>query len=690
VRSSYLEISNFVRASSQPCRSQQPWPQARRCLHASRKLKESTTSSAHSDYLRSYKQSSQLAVAQEHSVYTNVSKSVSFPAATDSINSLDDGTITTDREVVLHGYLGPRNDLSKKLSFVPLLSQDLSHSVQIVSSTKDAKESRLRAHETIKGLPPNTPVALKGYLRKRGAATSRDLGDIKKIKSTEIELHEVQPLNDFPKDIIIDPETIFPPEQRHLQLRQEKSLRDALHLRSRAAQSCRNWLVGRDFSEIETPLLFKSTPEGAREFIVPTRRPGLAYALPQSPQQFKQILMGSGVSRYFQIARCFRDEDLRADRQPEFTQLDLEMAFASGEDVMSTIESLISYLWKSLLEVELPSPFPRMSYHEAMSAYGSDKPDVRLGMDIARIDHLLPADLVGKISPLTLPAVDAMRLRLLGDANHPRESRKFVGSFLDSPDGAPFNSNPDGAPGIFIYDSSKPLSGLQPFGFEAAEQTEEMLDLEDGDVVVLQARQPQLSGGSTAIGNLRLALHRYGVQQGLLDAPSGFAPLWITDFPLFSPVSESEPGQGGSAGLASTHHPFTSPKTPEDVDRLMEDPSSVVGDHYDIVMNGAELGGGSRRIHHAAMQKHIMEKVLKMSAARMAEFTHLLEVLRAGCPPHAGIALGFDRLIAIMVGKDSVRDVIAFPKSGRGEDLLVRSPGKLSEEQLATYHLKLC
>lgn len=300
---------------------------------------------------------------------------------------------------------------------------------------------------------------------------------------------------------------------------------------------------------------------------------------------------------------------------------------------------------------------------------------------------MLPIDLVSKIGPLADPIVDVMKLSISEDT---QETRQFVSSFMDSPEALPFIQNPDGQPGIFIFDPRKPLQGLQVFGFEAAEQVEELLALEEGDLVVIQARKnAPFSGGSTSLGNLRLALHKAAVAQGLLPAPTGFAFTWITDFPLFSPTNETDPGQGGSAGLSSTHHPFTAPKTADDVDVLLTDPLQAKADHYDLVVNGVELGGGSRRIHSAKMQEFIMRDVLKMSEERLADFTHLLEVLRAGCPPHAGIALGFDRLITVMLGRDSVRDVIAFPKSGKGEDLLVKSPTKMTEEQLRTYHLRL-
>ena len=613
------------------------------------------------------------------------------------------------REVVLHGYLGERTDLSRNFYFVPLLSRDLCHSIQIVSNARSANEESQLAHETLKSYEPNSPVVVKGVLKDRVPPPSQDVRRDEKVKPVEIELRGIQCLNEFPKDILTTSEKVFPPEQRHLQLRSDKVLRDAIAFRSRAVTFCRNDLNLQGFVDVETPILFKSTPEGAREFIVPTRRKGLAYALPQSPQQFKQILMASGISRYYQIARCFRDEDLRADRQPEFTQvdtfrscksrlnrlkyfyqLDLEMSFASGEDVMLCIESLVRGLWKEMLNISLPCSFPRITYTQAMAQYGSDKPDTRPGMQISRLEHLLPVDLISKITPLINPIVEAFIVRVDLDAASPQATRNFISKFMDSPDAIGFNENPEGGPGIFIYDSKKPLQGLQPFGFEAAEEIEQMFEPEDGDLIILQARKnASFSGGSTPIGDLRLALYKAAVKEGYFRVRKGFQPLWVTDFPLFSPSSQSEPGQGGAAGLSSTHHPFTSPKSEEDVDLLLTDPSKVIGDHYDLVVNGVELGGGSRRIHNAEMQKFVMQEILQMTPERISEFSHLLEVLRAGCPPHAGIALGFDRLIALMLGKESVKDVIAFPKSSKGEDVLVNSPGVMSEEVLKTYHLRL-
>jgi aspartyl-tRNA synthetase len=514
----------------------------------------------------------------------------------------------------------------------------------------------------------------------------------------EIQLESIHVLNEFPPDVIMSADTVFPSEQRHLQIRRSNDIRDALAFRSKAAAVVRNTLLSTEdeprcgFTEIETPLLFKSTPEGAREFLVPTRVPGMAYALPQSPQQYKQILMASGITRYIQFAKCFRDEDLRADRQPEFTQIDMEMAFARGQDVMDVVETLIRALWAQLLHIDVPSKFRRMKYAEAMGRYGSDKPDLRFGSEISRIEYMLPVDLVRKIGPLDDPIVEIMKFSVSDD---PSTTFQFVDSFMRSPEAIPFIQNPHGQPGMFFYDSRKPLQGLQPFGFEAAEHLEDRFDLKDGDLLVLQARpNAEFAGGSTPIGNLRLALQKAAIRQNLLPPLSGFEWLWIIDFPLFTPVAaddaSADPGQGGTAGFAATHHPFTAPATPEDVDLLLTDPTACTADHYDLVVNGVELGGGSRRIHSAALQRLVLREVLRVPETRMGDFEHLLEVLRSsGCPPHAGIALGFDRLIAVMLGKESVRDVIAFPKSGRGEDALVRSPSRMTEEQMETYHLRV-
>ncbi len=375
--------------------------------------------------------------------------------------------------------------------------------------------------------------------------------------------------------------------------------------------------------------------------------------------------------------------------------MDLEKSFAKADEVMKDVERLICTVWKYFLDVTLPEPFPHMTYTKAMSEYGSDKPDLRIPIrPFSKVDHLLPADLVSKITPLIRPIVETM---IVPTEVSTEAARVFIADFLDSPDSKHIYDNPSGGPGIFIYDSSKPLQGLSAFGFEAVEELERMFDLKDGHIVIIQAREnAPLRGGSTPLGDMRNALYKALASSLYLEPHDwkDFQPVWITDFPLFSPCNSSEPGQGGNAGLASTHHPFTSPKTAEDVDMLLIDPSQAIGDHYDLVINGEEIGGGSRRIHHAEMQEFVMRDILKMDDEHIAEFSHLLEALRSGCPPHAGIALGFDRLVAMIHAsrtkkKTTLRDVIAFPKSGKGDDLMVKSPGPLTEDVLETYHLKL-
>ena len=386
------------------------------------------------------------------------------------------------------------------------------------------------------------------------------------------------------------------------------------------------------------------------------------------------------------------------------------MSFASGSDVMGCVETLIARLWVELLGIELPSPLPRMTYENAMSTYGSDKPDVRLGLPISRIEKDIPAELIRNLTSLTSPVVEAIVFPSgeIFDSD-PRRTREFTTDFLGSPDAAWCHKNPSGGPGIFIYDPSQPLEGLHAFGFDGASHIKSKLSLQPGDLLILQARpDTSFTTGSTPLGNLRLAIHKAAWKKGHISPPTGFAPLWITHFPLFTPVppsssafpSHDSPPPSSSPSdlstlqenmptLTSTHHPFTSPATAADVAHLLTSPHLALADHYDLVINGTELGGGSRRIHHAALQEMVLRDVLCLSPVRLRDFDHLVEVLRAGCPPHAGFALGLDRLIAVMLNRASVRDVIAFPKSGRGEDTLVGAPAPMEDEVLEKYHLKI-
>ncbi|KAL6712547.1 aspartate--tRNA ligase msd1 [Coniothyrium glycines] len=591
-------------------------------------------------------------------------------------------------DIEIFGWLSTRRDVNRKLSFTMLRNKNQTQCIQLVS-TSNKEGPAADAHELLRSLREWTPVIVRGKVMDRRPAENDKFLDMNLINHREIAVEHVDPLNDIPKDIIIKEDTVFGPDQRHLQLRTDRQLRENLMLRAKTVNTARTYLTEHFWKEIETPVLFKSTPEGAREFLVPTRQKGLAYALPQSPQQYKQILMASGITKYFQFARCFRDEDLRADRQPEFTQLDMELSFGSEEDVMSEVETLLRGIWQKILKKKTPEHFQRMTYQAAMSTYGSDKPDFRFDSKIYNITQHLSADLIGKITSLQEPTVDAFKMAISSD---PKTTRKFISEFLDSPEGKFFLDNPDGQPGIFIGDLSAPMQGLGPLGYQYVMEGPAALTLEHGDLLVLQARpNALLSGGSTTLGNLRLALHKAAVAQGLIKppAPDDYKFVWITDFPLFTPSNDTDPGQGGSAGLSSTHHPFTAPKTPQDVDLLLTAPEKAIAAHYDIVLNGVELGGGSRRIHNAAVQEFIFRDILKMRAERIEDFRHLLDVLRSGCPPHAGIALGWDRLLAVMCGTESVRDVIAFPKSGKGEDLLVKSPNRVTQEQWDTYYLRV-
>ncbi|ROV95808.1 hypothetical protein VSDG_05228 [Cytospora chrysosperma] len=619
--------------------------------------------------------------------------------------------------VVVHGFLSKRRDISSKLSFVDLIV-DKAPKFQFKSSWDDKESTEHHLHKALKQVPAWSSVCLTGRIDKvESGPQEYGLKYPPGVASFDLTLQAVHVLSPFPRDIIISDGAQFPPHARHLQMRFDEVLQARLQLRQMLARRAQDFLQDEQFQHVETPVLFKSTPEGAREFLVPTRRPGYAYALPQSPQQYKQILMAAGVRGYFQFARCFRDEDLRADRQPEFTQLDLEMSFSKGEDVMQLVELLVWKMYRyirerwAVLEVNGESspvlrdsgrpftrdypyldpetedmantPFLRISYQEAMSLYGSDKPDLRIPNK----------SFTSMITYLEDPIVEACVFRFDSPA------RDFVKSLWDNLPKA-LRNNPDGQAVPLIVDASKPLSGLSPLGHEAATTILEASDpnlsnlgeLEEGDLVVFQARPNKpFEGGSTALGDLRRHIYAEAVSQGLLPSDPSFRFLWVTGFPLFTPNSDaSDPaeGQHGASGFSSTHHPFTAPLTPEDFDLLATDPLGVRADHYDLVVNGVELGGGSRRIHVAAVQEYVFREVLRMSDEGVEHFSHLLEALRAGCPPHAGFAFGWDRLVATLGYTGSVRDVIAFPKSKKGDEPVARAPGRVTDEEWGTYHLR--
>ncbi|KAK3310487.1 tRNA synthetases class II-domain-containing protein [Chaetomium strumarium] len=647
------------------------------------------------------------------------------------------------QRVTVHGFLTERRQKGKNLVFGDLQVHNGPH-VEIIyhkGQLPDDEEVRTKLRKALNSIPLHSPVSVTGTVSKLYGAESGELppkasgaddgiqpqsassgpGSFPDgVSRIDVLLESIQPLNLFPKNIIVSKDVVFPPESRHLQIRFHDGLRSRLLARPRIASRLRKLLNDLGFTEVETPILFKSTPEGAREFLVPTRTVGRAYALPQSPQQYKQILMASGIRAYYQFARCFRDEDLRADRQPEFTQLDLEMSFATGEDVMRTVESLISGLTFSLdsefltvtkgedryltprrsltaLEQEWtgrPSytkpPFPRMKYEEAMTRFGTDKPDLRIPFEIHRVEQFLPPSFISKITILQNPVVEAFKFRPAA-VDKPETVADWAFQTLDDVD-----IDSAGNPPIHLtVDSSKPLRGLAALGFDGVTALQsgvaEFADLQDGDVLVFQAREdkPFQGAGSTDLGIVRNELYRKAVSAGLLAEDLNFHFLWVVDFPMFKPksVTDPDPGQGEKSRFSATHHPFTAPLTMADAELLATDPLKARADHYDLVVNGVELGGGSRRIHTALTQEYVFRDILQMTDYGVGQFAHLLEALRAGCPPHAGFALGFDRLVALLTYTDSVRDVIAFPKSMKGEDKMVNSPGELNKGLLHRYHL---
>jgi aspartyl-tRNA synthetase len=459
---------------------------------------------------------------------------------------------------------------------------------------------------------------------------------------------------------------------RYLDLRR-RPLQRALALRHRIAQEVRNYLDGQGFMEIETPYLIKSTPEGARDFVVPSRmNPGQFYALPQSPQTFKQLLMVAGFDRYMQIVRCFRDEDLRADRQPEFTQIDCEMSFVEQEDVLNMFEGMMRTLFKNVLDVDIPNPLPRMNWFDAMDRYGSDKPDIRFGMTIHEITPLAQ----GKGFGVFDTAKYVGGICVPGAADYSRKQLDELTEWVKRPQ--------VGAKGLiyikFNEDGTVKSSVDKFFSPEDLWKIGEALEAKKGDLALI------LSGDSsrkvqTMLGVLRLEM---GSRLGLRD-PKVFAPLWIVDFPLFEWDEEENRWN-------AMHHPFTAPK-PEHLDWYLsdkqEDIAKVCANAYDFVLNGNELGGGSIRIHDAKIQQRMFEILGFSQEEAEYKFGFLIHAFQYGAPPHGGLAFGFDRVCALFGGCDSIRDYIAFPKNNQGRDVMIESPSKIDQIQLDELEIEL-
>ena len=454
---------------------------------------------------------------------------------------------------------------------------------------------------------------------------------------------------------------------RYLDLRRP-NVRKNLELRHKMAFEIRRYLDSKGFLEIETPILVKSTPEGARDFVVPSRmNPGEFYALPQSPQLFKQLLMVSGFDSYFQIAKCFRDEDLRADRQPEFTQIDCEMSFVEQEDVIQMFEGLVKHIFKYVKNIDFTEPFPRLTWNEAMERYGSDKPDIRFGMEFVDLTDLAK----GKGFPVADNAELTVGICVPGAASYSRKQIDELTEFVKRPQ--------IGAKGLVWVkienDGSIKSSVGKFFSEEDLKKWGERMMANQGDLMLI------LSGDAMKtrkqLNELRLEM---GNRLGLRDK-NVFAPLWVVDFPLFEWDDETQ-------RYYAMHHPFTSPN-PEDISKLRTDTGNVRATAYDIVVNGNELGGGSIRIHDPQLQNEMFELLGFTPEKAKEQFGFLMDAFKYGAPPHGGLALGFDRFVSILAGLDSIRDVIAFPKNNSGRDVMNESPSPLDPAQLEELKLKL-
>lgn len=453
---------------------------------------------------------------------------------------------------------------------------------------------------------------------------------------------------------------------RYLDIRRSP-VQQALILRHKLAKEVRNYLDSQSFLEVETPVLIKSTPEGARDFVVPSRmNQGQFYALPQSPQTFKQLLMVGGFDRYFQLVKCFRDEDLRADRQPEFTQIDCEMAFVEQEDVLSTFEAMMKHLFKEVKGIELDK-FPRMDYADAMRLYGSDKPDLRFGMQFHELNDLAKNKGFGIFDQAEI----VLGIAAPGAASYSRKEIDALTDFVKKPQ--------VGAKGLVYVkcneDGSFKSSVDKFYSQEDLAEWARLMEAKAGDLLLV------LSGDTdhtrSALNELRLHMAK---QLGLRDK-NKFAPLWVCDFPLLEWDEESK-------RYHAMHHPFTSAKN-EDIPLLEKEPGKVRANAYDMVINGVEIGGGSIRIHNKEMQNRMLSLLGFSPEEARAQFGFLMDAFEYGAPPHGGIALGFDRLCSLFGGSDSIRDYIAFPKNNAGRDVMIDAPAAISDEQLEELNLSI-
>lgn len=562
------------------------------------------------------------------------------------------------KEVILAGWVQKSRDLGG-MTFIDV--RDRYGITQLVFNMDEDKDLCAQARE----ISREYVIKVTGKVVERSNKNPKiPTGEIE-LKVSALEVLNAAKLPPFLIEDETDGGDDLRMKYRYLDLRRAP-LRNNMILRHKMAQEIRKYLDNQNFLEVETPVLIKSTPEGARDFVVPSRmNPGEFYALPQSPQTFKQLLMVSGFDRYFQIVKCFRDEDLRADRQPEFTQIDCEMAFIEQEDILNLFEGLTTHLFKNVKGIEI-GDFPRMSYADAMRLYGSDKPDTRFGMQFVELNDLAK----GKGFPVFDGAELVVGINAKGCAHYTRKQLDELTDFIKRPQ--------VGATGMvycrFNADGTLKSSVDKFYNEEDLKAWSAAFNGEPGDLFLI------LSGNADKVrkqlNELRLEM---GNRLGLRDK-NKFAPLWVIDFPLLEWDEES-------GRYHAMHHPFTSPK-PEDISLLDTNPGEVRANAYDLVINGTEIGGGSIRIHDRTLQSLMFKHLGFSKDEAQKQFGFLLDAFEYGAPPHGGIAFGFDRLVSIFSGLDSIRDVIAFPKNNSGRDVMIDSPSTIADNQMKELHIK--
>ncbi|MGK9117446.1 aspartate--tRNA ligase [Olivibacter jilunii] len=556
------------------------------------------------------------------------------------------------KNITLCGWVQKSRDLGG-MTFIDM--RDRYGVTQLAFNADDDEALRARARE----LGREYVIQVKGTVIERSSKNLKiPTGEIE-IKVADLAVLNAAKLPPFLIEDETDGGDDLRMKYRYLDLRRNP-VRNNLVLRHQMAQAVRSFLDQQGFLEVETPVLIKSTPEGARDFVVPSRmNEGQFYALPQSPQTFKQLLMVSGFDRYFQIVKCFRDEDLRADRQPEFTQIDCEMAFVEQEDILNLFEELISYLFKKVKNVEI-GKLPRMTYADAMRLYGSDKPDTRFGMQFVELNPVLQ----GVGFPVFDNAELVVGIKAEGCASYTRKQIDALTDFVKRPQ--------IGATGLvylrYNEDGSLKSSVDKFFNQEQLQAWAKAMDANVGDLILVMAGDADKT--RKQLNELRLEL---GNQLGLRDK-NKFSALWVVDFPLLEWDDDTK-------RYHAMHHPFTSPK-PEDIALLDTAPGEVRANAYDMVINGTEVGGGSIRIFEKDLQQLMFKHLGFTQEEAQTQFGFLMDAFTYGAPPHGGIAFGFDRLVSIFAGLDSIRDVIAFPKNNAGRDVMIDSPSSISQEQL--------